>query len=137
MAESMSNIVSRPRLGISSCLLGKPVRFDGGHKRHKYVTGTLSEYFDFVSFCPEQAIGLPTPRKPIRLISNAGGADVRAVEVRDYSLEYTQQLDDYARSVTPEMSGFSGYIVKKDSPSCGMERVKVYGKENSPPDKRA
>jgi len=136
MAESMSNIVSRPRLGISSCLLGKPVRFDGGHKRNNYLTGTLSEYFDFVSFCPEQAIGLPTPRKPIRLINNAGGADVRAVEVRDYSLEYTQQLDDYARSVTPEMSGFSGYIVKKDSPSCGMERVKVYGKENSPPDKR-
>ncbi len=131
----MNNLVPRPRLGISSCLLGKPVRFDGGHKKNSYVTGTLSDYFDFVSFCPEQAIGLPTPRKPIRLVTEAESSNIRAVEVRDYSLEYTEQLDDYARAVTPEMAGFSGYIVKKDSPSCGMERVKVYGKEASPPDK--
>jgi uncharacterized protein YbgA (DUF1722 family)/uncharacterized protein YbbK (DUF523 family) len=126
----------RPKLGISSCLLGKPVRFDGGHKRSAYVTGTLVEYFDFVSFCPEQAIGLPTPRKPIRLVADGKNSEIRAVEVRDYTIQHTKELDQYARTVSGQISDFSGYIVKKDSPSCGMERVKVYEKENAPADRR-
>ncbi|MEH6910134.1 MAG: DUF523 and DUF1722 domain-containing protein [Oceanicoccus sp.] len=126
----------RPKLGISSCLLGKPVRFDGGHKRSDYVTGTLVEYFDFVSFCPEQAIGLPTPRKPIRLVAEGKDSEIRAVEVRDYTIQHTKELDQYALTVSGQISDFSGYIVKKDSPSCGMERVKVYEKENAPADRR-
>ncbi|MEH6557436.1 MAG: DUF1722 domain-containing protein [Oceanicoccus sp.] len=126
----------RPKLGISSCLLGKPVRFDGGHKRSDYVTGTLVEYFDFVSFCPEQAIGLPTPRKPIRLVAEGKDSEIRAVEVRDYTIQHTKELDQYALTVSGQISDFSGYLVKKDSPSCGMERVKVYEKENAPADRR-
>lgn len=132
----MMSELQRPKLGISSCLLGKPVRFDGGHKRSGYVTGTLVEYFDFVSFCPEQAIGLPTPRKPIRLIADGESSEIRAVEVRDYSIQHTYELDQYARSVASSISDFSGYIVKKDSPSCGMERVKVYTKEDAPAERR-
>jgi len=132
----MNDALTRPKLGISSCLLGKPVRFDGGHKQNKYVTDTLAEYFDFTSFCPEQAIGLPTPRKPIRLIAQGNDSEIRAVDVRDYSIQYTSELDQYASSVVSKISEFSGYIVKKDSPSCGMERVKVYEKENAPADRR-
>ncbi|EAW32492.1 hypothetical protein GP2143_14591 [marine gamma proteobacterium HTCC2143] len=127
---------SRPKLGISSCLLGNPVRFDGGHKRSDYVTAKLANYFDFSSFCPEQAIGLPTPRQPIRLVAENSDAEVRAVHVRDYSVEHTKDLHQYAATVIKKMAGFSGYIVKKDSPSCGMERVKVYEKDNAPAERR-
>ena len=58
-------------IGISSCLLGEEVRFDGGHKRDSYIIGTLSEYFEFVPVCPEVAIGLGTPREPIRMVRSA------------------------------------------------------------------
>ncbi len=134
--EDKQDLSRRPRLGISSCLLGQSVRFDGGHKRNSYVTDTLAEYFDFVAFCPEQAIGLPTPRNPIRRMSESKGAVIRAVVVRDNRVEYTKDLDRYAAGVVGELQGYSGYIVKKDSPSCGMERVKVYSAENSPPDRK-
>ncbi|MFT4712996.1 MAG: hypothetical protein ACI8W1_001477 [Candidatus Azotimanducaceae bacterium] len=127
---------NKPRLGVSSCLLGAEVRFDGGHKRNKYVAKTLLDYFEFAAFCPEQAIGLPTPRKPIRLITSTSELEIQAVEVRDYSIRYTAKLDDYARTVAAKIDKFSGYIVKKDSPSCGMERVKVYEKENAPAERK-
>lgn len=133
MEQASSN---KPRLGVSSCLLGAEVRFDGGHKRNRFVAGTLTDYFEFAAFCPEQAIGLPTPRKPIRLITPINETEIQAVDIRDYSIRYTAKLDDYARTVVAKIDKFSGYIVKKDSPSCGMERVKVYGKENSPPDRK-
>ena len=125
-------VTERPRLGISSCLMGDNVRYDGGHKHNGYVTGTLSQYFDFVSFCPEQAIGLPTPRKPIRLVADGSSHLVKAVEVVDQSKDYSESLDAYARKVLNKIDYFSGYIVKKDSPSCGMERVKVYEKKDAP-----
>jgi uncharacterized protein YbgA (DUF1722 family)/uncharacterized protein YbbK (DUF523 family) len=140
-AQSQS-IGPRPKLGISSCLLGQQVRFDGGHKHNKYLTSTLGEHFDFVSYCPEVAIGLSTPRPPIRLTaikSKETGGDaelIHAVRTDDISVDHTSALDDYAGKVSTQLEDFSGYIVKKDSPSCGMERVKVYGKENAPPVRR-
>jgi uncharacterized protein YbgA (DUF1722 family)/uncharacterized protein YbbK (DUF523 family) len=132
----MDDVSARPKLGISSCLLGAEVRFDGGHKHNAYVTKSLGEYFDFVPFCPEQGIGLPTPRAPIRLVAEPGDALIRAVEVRDASVEHSSELDEYGKKISGKISDFSGYIVKKDSPSCGMERVKVYEKEGAPPAKR-
>lgn len=126
----------KPKLGISSCLLGSEVRYDGGHKHNAYVTKTLGPYFDFVPFCPEQGIGLPTPRPPIRLVAEPGQLLIRAVEVRDASVDYAADLDEYAKKVCNKLGGFSGYIVKKNSPSCGMERVKVYEKEDAPAVKR-
>jgi uncharacterized protein YbgA (DUF1722 family)/uncharacterized protein YbbK (DUF523 family) len=126
----------RPKLGISSCLLGANVRYDGGHKHNGYVTKTLAEYFDFIPFCPEQAIGLPTPRPPIRLVAEPGASLIRAVEIRDTSLDYSDKLSNYAKKTCQRNDSLSGYIVKKDSPSCGMERVKVYEKEAAPPIRR-
>lgn len=112
------------RVGISSCLLGAKVRFDGGHKRDAYITGTLGQYFDFVPVCPEAAIGLGTPREPIRLVGDP--EHPRAVGVRTADLDATDRLAAYGRQMGREMVGISGYIFKRASPSCGMERVKVY-----------
>ena len=132
----MAHSEEKPKLGISSCLLGSEVRYDGGHKHNTYVTGTLGQYFDFVPFCPEQGIGLPIPRPPIRLVAEPGQALIRAVEVRDATVDFSNALDEFAKKVCNGLSDYSGYIVKKDSPSCGMERVKVYEKENAPAVKR-
>ena len=126
----------RPLLGISSCLLGNPVRFDGGHKNNAYVQKNLADHFNFAPFCPEVAIGLPTPRKPIRLVAAEGDTTIRVVQIDDASLEYGKQLARYADKVSAGLGQYCGYILKKDSPSCGMERVKVYEKENAPPVRR-
>jgi uncharacterized protein YbgA (DUF1722 family)/uncharacterized protein YbbK (DUF523 family) len=111
-------------IGISSCLLGENVRFDGGHKRDAYITGTLSEYFEFHPFCPEMAIGLGAPRPTLHLIKQ--NQQIRCVGVKDETHDVTERLRDYAHQVKSLHAGLCGYILKKDSPSCGMERVKVY-----------
>ena len=115
------------RIGISSCLLGAEVRFDGGHKHHSYITGTLGRYFEFLPFCPEVAVGLGTPRQPIHLRQVAG--EIRVVGVRDPSLEVTGPLRRYGREVARGLGEVDGYLFKKGSPSCGMERVKIYGEK--------
>lgn len=111
-------------VGISSCLLGEKVRFDGQHQLDSYVEKTLGHYFEYRSFCPEVAIGLGIPRRPIRLI--AAGEEVRCVSTLDETVDYTQALTDCADAQSQWHAGLCGYILKKASPSCGMERVKVY-----------
>lgn len=111
-------------VGVSSCLLGEEVRYDGSHKRDRFITDKLSNYFDFVPFCPEVAIGLTTPRPPIRL--EWVDEQIRLRGVRDSSIDVTQQMDDYCASIAATVEQLSGYILKSKSPSCGMERVKVY-----------
>lgn len=113
-------------IGTSSCLLGEKVRFDSGHKRDRYLTDTLSEYFDFQSYCPEMAIGLGVPRPTIHLIDRDGA--VRLVNTRDESLDYTGQMSETAAAYVEGLDKLSGYILKSKSPSCGMERVSVYAK---------
>ena len=108
------------RMGISSCLLGEEVRFDGGHKRDRFIVGTLSQFFRFVPVCPEVAIGLGTPREPIRLVSV--GDDVRVRGVRTPDLDVTQPLRDYGREMADRLRDISGYILKRGSPSCGRPR---------------
>lgn len=117
-------------VGISSCLLGERVRYDGGHKGHSYIRGTLGEYFDFKPFCPEVSIGLGIPRKPIRL---AHGQDqsIRCVSVDDDAEDFTGALVNCAQQQSSWQQELCGYILKKDSPSCGMERVKVWGKDSA------
>lgn len=111
-------------VGISSCLLGAEVRFDGGHKRHSYITGTLSRYFEFHPLCPEVGIGLGIPRPPIHLVEQDGR--IRCVGAKQPDQDYTDRLRDYADQLRPLHAALCGYILKKDSPSCGMERVKVF-----------
>ena len=121
----------RIRVGISSCLLGATVRYDGGHKRDAWITGTLARHFEFVPVCPEVAIGLGTPRPPIRLVRSGG--EVRVRGTADPSRDLTRPLRDFARATAKRLGdGISGYIFKRASPSCGMERVKVYDAKGMP-----
>lgn len=118
------------RVGISSCLLGEEVRFDGGHKRDSYINGTLAKYFTFVPVCPEVAVGLGTPREPIRLVRMDD--EVRVRGVRTTELDVTQPLREYGREMAGRLDDISGYIFKRGSPSCGMERVKIYSVKGMP-----
>jgi uncharacterized protein YbgA (DUF1722 family)/uncharacterized protein YbbK (DUF523 family) len=127
--ETGTGTTERIRIGISSCLLGQEVRFDGGHKRDAYINGTLNHWFEFVPYCPEVAIGLGTPREPIR-IARLGGA-LRVIGVRTPGLDVTERLRDYGDRVADQIGGLRGYLFKKGSPSCGMERVKVYDEQGS------
>ena len=118
------------RVGISSCLLGQEVRFDGGHKRDAYIMGTLSQFFEFVPVCPEEAVGLGIPRQPIRLVRSGKG--VRVVGVKDPRLDPTDALAEFGRQTAGRLDDVSGYILKNNSPSCGMERVKIYSEKGMP-----
>lgn len=117
-------------LGISSCLLGNEVRHDGGHKRNLYVLNTLSEYFSFRSVCPEMAIGMGTPRPTIRLSRTVDG--IRLAASGDSTLDVTEQMNNWSESAVEEMHDLSGYILKSNSPTCGMERVRVYDANGVP-----
>ena len=120
------------KVGISSCLIGEPVRFDGGHKRNSFIMNLLSRHFDFVPFCPEINIGLGTPRETIRLVDVDG--ETRAVGSKTMGLDVTDALSDSADNQLSRQAELCGYILKKDSPSCGMERVRLYS--NNMPDRK-
>ena len=111
-------------VGVSSCLVGEKVRFDGGHKQNRYILDTLGQFFSFRPFCPEMAIGLGVPRETIRLVSIDGR--VEAVGNKNRHLTFTEPLIQSAQDQVAWHAEIYGYIVKKDSPSCGMERVRVY-----------
>ena len=112
-------------LGVSQCLLGEPVRFDGGHKRNRYLTDILSKYVEFQSVCPELAIGLGVPRKPIRLIVTDGQDRIRGVE--NPNLDVTDALVAQAAQAAACMPDICGYIFMQNSPSCGVFGLKRYG----------
>jgi uncharacterized protein YbgA (DUF1722 family)/uncharacterized protein YbbK (DUF523 family) len=111
-------------VGISSCLLGNLVRYDGAHKYNSYIERTLGQYFEFKAFCPEVDAGLGTPRPAVQL--REIGQHIRVVGVKDHTLDVTESLKQVGERQREWLDGLCGYILKKDSPSCGMDRVKVY-----------
>jgi uncharacterized protein YbgA (DUF1722 family)/uncharacterized protein YbbK (DUF523 family) len=119
------------RLGISTCLLGEPVRYDGGHKWDRFLTDTLGNYVDFVPVCPEVECGLSIPREAMHLVGDSNHP--RLVTVRS-GVDHTERMLKWAhnRVVELEKEGLCGFIFKSNSPSSGMERVKVYGPSGSP-----
>jgi uncharacterized protein YbgA (DUF1722 family)/uncharacterized protein YbbK (DUF523 family) len=119
------------KVGISSCLLGEAVRYDGGHQKDSYVTGALSRYFTWVSVCPEMELGLGAPRETLRLVGDAAAPRLVATQS---GTDLTDAMDTYARARVGALgaAGLSGYILKRSSPSCGMERVKVYTEAGMP-----
>ena len=119
------------KVGISSCLLGMKVRFDGGHKHDRFLTGKLGKYFDWVAVCPEIEIGMGTPRENVRLVGDINNPKMIAPKSGS---DYTEKMLNYADTRLEKLrsSDLSGYILKKDSPSCGMERVRVYDHNNVP-----
>ena len=119
----------RVRIGISSCLLGEKVRFDGGHKKDAFLTSHFGRYVEWVPVCPEFEIGLGVPRESLRLV--ADGKNVRLVAPRS-GLDHTKRMNSWTREHTGHLidQQLCGYVLKRSSPSCGMERVKVYGSSN-------
>ena len=117
-------------IAVSSCLLGEEVRFNGGHKLHRWLTNSLGQYADFTPYCPEVAIGMGIPRNPIRLIKT--DRDVRAVDIDDATKDVTDELRTYAESILPQLKDVDGYVLMQGSPSCGMERVKLYNAHGIP-----
>ena len=122
------------RVGISACLLGGEVRFDGGHKRDRYMTDVLGENVTWLPVCPELEVGMGIPRPVIQL--RDGQIGERVVE-RESGEDWTDRMRDYADARTSELSGIGldGFVLKKDSPSCGMARVRVYGSPSGMPSK--
>lgn len=119
-------------VGISACLLGDRVRFDGGHKRLTFATDDLAPWVRFEPVCPEMAIGLPTPRPALRLVKvEDDELQLRFSDGREGDL--TNAMRDFARQRIARFEQLCGYIVCAKSPSCGMERVRIYepeGKNN-------
>ncbi len=119
------------RVGISSCLLGQKVRFDAGHKRDRYITDVLGQYFQFLPVCPELEVGMGVPRESVRL---EGSPENPRMIGNKTGEDWTQRMNMYSRKrvAAADLQNVSGYILKKNSPSCGMERVKVYGESGMP-----
>jgi uncharacterized protein YbgA (DUF1722 family)/uncharacterized protein YbbK (DUF523 family) len=112
--------------------MGAEVRFNGGHKESHLCTRALTEYFEFVTACPEVAIGLGIPREPIRLVGDA--QNPQAVGTVNRALNVTEALADYGVQMAEELGDICGYIFMQKSPSCGLERVKVYTEKGAPVD---
>ncbi len=125
-----SHTTPKIRVAISACLLGQQVRYNGGHKESRLCSRVLSEHFEFVPLCPEVAIGLGTPREPIRLIGDPQAP--RAVGTVDASCDVTDDLAGYGERMAAELDDICGYIFMQKSPSCGLERVKVYQDQGRP-----
>ena len=119
------------RLGISTCLLGENVRFDGGHKHDLYLTETLGKFIEWVPVCPEVEIGLGTPRESLHLAGDP--AAPRLVTTKTHQ-DHTAAMLKFAQAKIEQLKRLqlNGYILKKASPSCGMERVRVYSEKGMP-----
>jgi uncharacterized protein YbgA (DUF1722 family)/uncharacterized protein YbbK (DUF523 family) len=119
------------RIGISSCLLGRQVRYDGGHKRDRFLTDVLGPYVEWVPVCPEVEMGMGIPREPIRLVRVEG--QTRLLAERS-GTDHTDAMRAWAhrRLRQLERLDLCGYVLTKASPSCGMERVRGYGKGEVP-----
>lgn len=112
------------KVGISSCLLGQPVRYDGGHKLSVLCAQELTRLFEFVPTCPEAGAGLGVPRPAVRLTGDP--AAPRASGVDDPQLDVTDALQAYAEQRVPQLGELCGYVFIRNSPSCGLHEVKVH-----------
>jgi len=119
------------RISVSACLLGEKVRYDGGHKRDGFLVDTFGRYVEWVPVCPEVEMGLGVPRETLRLVRI--GADVRLIMAKA-GVDHTEEMCAYAEGRVKQLAGedLCGYILKKDSPSCGMERVRVFDAQGVP-----
>jgi uncharacterized protein YbgA (DUF1722 family)/uncharacterized protein YbbK (DUF523 family) len=120
------------RIGISACLLGQQVRYNGGHKRDDFLSDTFGQFVDWVAVCPEVELGMGTPRPPIRL-ERANGNGPRLM-MPSTGADFTDAMRDFSRRRVEALAGLGldGYVLKKDSPSCGMVRVKIYHGAGAP-----
>ncbi|MFC0180426.1 YbgA family protein [Thorsellia kenyensis] len=116
--------MSKLAIGISSCLLGQAVRFDGGHKGFHFAMKSLADFVDYIDVCPEMGIGMPSPRPALRL--NLIDNQIRMTLSQDESEDYTEKMNQFSEKTFEQFPLLSGYIVCAKSPSCGLERVRIY-----------
>lgn len=121
-------------VGVSTCLLGEPVRYDGGHKHDRYLTDVLGRFVRFVPVCPEVECGLGVPREAMRLV---GDPAAPRLVTQKTGIDHTDRMQAWAASRVEELAGLDlcGFVFKSKSPSSGMERVKVYGENGHPVNK--
>jgi uncharacterized protein YbbK (DUF523 family) len=119
------------KLGISTCLLGENVRYDGGHKLDRFLTETLGQYVEYVPVCPEVECGLPVPRESMHLEGDPDSPHLVTIRTKQ---DLTERMIQWARKRVAglEKEDLCGFIFKSDSPSSGMERVRVYNKKGMP-----
>ena len=130
--DVMSPDDGRPRVGVSRCLLGDQVRYDGGHKRDSLLISTLGSIVQWVPVCPEVEAGMVTPREAIDLVASddgvpAGAARVRLLGVKTRT-DWTETMATFSTARVRELldQNLDGYVLKADSPSCGLEKVRVH-----------
>jgi uncharacterized protein YbgA (DUF1722 family)/uncharacterized protein YbbK (DUF523 family) len=119
------------RIGVSSCLMGNEVRYDGGHKHNRYLTDVLGEHFELVVVCPEAEVGMGIPRETVRL---EGDLEAPSMIAPRSGADWTRRMNSYARQRCIELAreDLSGFVFKKRSPSCGLFRVPVVQKNGHP-----
>lgn len=119
------------RIGISACLMGTPVRFDGSHKRDRFLAQTMDEHVDWVQVCPEVGAGMGVPRPTLRLI---GDAAAPRLVVGSSGEDMTERVEEFSRKALDRLAGLDlcGFVLKSNSPTCGMERVRVYAATGIP-----
>lgn len=122
---------NKPKLGISACLLGQKVRFDGGHKREQFLTDLFGRFVEWIPICPEVEVGMGVPRESVRLVGTL--ANPRMIAEKS-GRDWTAAMNHYAAKRLRELAepSLSGYVLKKNSPTCGMERVRVYNSRGMP-----
>ena len=118
-------ISEKPRIGVSACLAGEAVRYDGDHQQHRLVAGPLAELFELIPICPEVEIGLGIPREPIQLEQTGTGTRLVAIESRT---DHTGAMQEFSQRTALQLEACQacGYVLKSKSPSCGLERVKRF-----------
>ena len=129
-SDTDASTPNRIPVGISQCLLGEQVRYNGGHKLSRYCRDNLSHWFNFYGTCPEVEIGLPVPREPMRLV-DIGAIDksernIRVLEIKNSEIDHTQALAALVEKKKDSLEKLRGFIFMQNSPSCGAFRVKVY-----------
>lgn len=121
---------TQPVIGISGCLTGSAVRFDGGHKRMSFVMDRLAQWVTFKPVCPEMSIGLPVPRPALRLVQTPEG-ETRIRFSKTPNDDMTEKMATFIDTCLPQLGGLAGFIVCAKSPSCGMERVRLYDEQGN------
>ena len=128
--NTCSSSASRIPVGISRCLMGEEVRYNGGHKLSRYCRDNLSHWFEFRDTCPEVEIGLPVPREAMRLVDtgapNKTQRNIRVLEISNPEIDHTEALIALAEKKKDILDRLRGFIFMQNSPSCGAFRVKVY-----------
>lgn len=123
--------ILRIKIGVSSCLLGEPVRWNGGHKQDQYLLKVLSPFFEWIPVCPEVEVGMGTPRETVRLVGEPSSPKMLgSTSGKDWTAP--MQKFSASRLAALSKSGLCGYIFKKDSPSCGVFSVPIYTEDGKP-----